>query len=42
MSDDVEEMPSSSDEGDVGRIQAIAEYSKERVRYVSVDISARV
>ena len=42
MSDDVEKQTSSPDEGDVGRMQALADYSKERVRIASVDISARV
>ena len=32
MPDDVEDKTSSPDEEDVGRIQAIADYSRERVR----------
>jgi len=42
MADDVEDNTSAHDEGDVGRLQAIAGYSKERMRVASVDISARV
>ena len=42
MPDDAEDKTSSHDEEDVGRIQAIADYSRERVRVASVDISARV
>ena len=42
MSDDVEDKTSSHNEEDVGRLQAIADYSRERVRVASVDISARV
>ena len=42
MPDDVEDKASAHDEGDVGRLQAIAGYSKERMRVASVDISARV
>ena len=40
MPDDVEDKASAHDEGDVGRLQAIAGYSKERMRVASVDISA--
>ena len=42
MSDAVDEQTPSSDEEDVGRFRAIADYSKNRMRVASVDISARV
>ena len=42
MSDAVDEQTPSSDNEDVGRFQAIADYSKNRMRVASVDISARV
>ena len=42
MSDAVDEQTTSSDNEDVGRFQAIADYSKNRMRVASVDISARV
>ena len=42
MSDDVQDQTSPSDGEEVGRIQAIADYSRNKVRVASVDISARV
>ena len=42
MSDDVDGQDTPSQEEDVGRIQAIADYSRNRMRVASVDISARV
>lgn len=42
MSDAVDEQTPPSDSEDVGRFQAIADYSKNRMRVASVDISARV
>ena len=42
MSDDVQDQTSPPDGEEVGRIQAIADYSRNKVRVASVDISARV
>ena len=42
MSDDLDDKTSLSKEEDIGRIQALAEYSKNKMRVASVDISARV
>ncbi|MDP6866092.1 MAG: hypothetical protein QGG62_04050, partial [Candidatus Poseidoniaceae archaeon] len=42
MSDDVEDQTTSSNGGEVGRIQAIADYGRNKMRVASVDISARV
>ena len=42
MSDDVQDQTSPPNGEEVGRIQAIADYSRNKVRVASVDISARV